>query len=95
MITTCIKIHSKPEKRKEILQTIKSLSAQGLNYKGCLKSGVYDDVDDKNTFYFYSEWATEKDLREYEKSKSMAILNGLQFLLVDHLQTVYSLRHKT
>ncbi|MCP4337600.1 MAG: hypothetical protein GY799_01635 [Desulfobulbaceae bacterium] len=86
MIRTTIKIHGKPKKRKEILQTITCLSELSLNSKGCLKTEIYPDVDDKDTFCFFSDWATEKDLEEYKKSEFMAVLLGLQFLLLDVLQ---------
>jgi quinol monooxygenase YgiN len=86
VIKTTIKIHGKPKKRKEILQTIESLSELSLKFNGCLQTEIYPDVDDKDTFYFHSDWATEKGLEEYKKSKHMAVLRGLQFLLMDVLQ---------
>ena len=86
MIKTTIKIHGKPKKRKEILQTITYLSELSLNSKGCLKTQISSHVGDKDTFYFFSDWATEKGLKEYKKSKLMAVLIGLQFLLLDVLQ---------
>ena len=86
MIKTSIKIQGKPKKRKEILQTILSLLEPGFNHQGCLKTEVYHDVADKNSFYLFSDWATEKDLEKYKKSKSMAVLLGLQFLLEDSLR---------
>jgi quinol monooxygenase YgiN len=86
VIRTTIKIHGKPKKRKEILQTIRYLSELSLNSKGCLKTEISPHVDDKDTLYFFSDWATEKGLKEYEKSKLMAVLLGLQFLLLDVLQ---------
>ena len=86
MIRTTIKIHGKPEKRKEILQTITYLSELSFNSKGCLKTQISTSMDDKDTFYFFSDWETEKGLKEYKKSKLMAVLFGLQFLLLDVLQ---------
>ncbi|MGB3210385.1 MAG: antibiotic biosynthesis monooxygenase [Desulforhopalus sp.] len=85
MIRTTLKLHGNPSKRKEILQTLVSISELKFNAQGCLKTEIYRDLDDIDIFYLFSDWATEKDLEECKQSKFMAVLRGLQFLLVDDM----------
>jgi quinol monooxygenase YgiN len=90
VITTTIKIHFNSKHRKEVLQTVDILSEQDLKSEGCLKAEICKGVSDKDTLYFVEEWATEKDLEKHKKSKSMAVLLGFQYLLVEAVQIVKS-----
>lgn len=91
MIRTFIKIHPKSENKKEVLQTLNSLSELTLKHEGCLKTEVFEEEEnDKEILYLALEWATEEAQRKYKKSKCMAILIGIQFLLVDSLQIIQS-----
>ncbi|TKB28564.1 hypothetical protein FCL47_03525 [Desulfopila sp. IMCC35006] len=91
MITTIIKIHPHSKNKKEVLQTINSLTALTLKSEGCLRAEVCEDVNDKEILYLTAEWATEKDRGEYKKSKFMVVLFGLQYLLVESLQIIQSI----
>ena len=74
MITITIKLHSRPEKRNEIIQTIKELADQiGKNTK-CKKIKIYQDIDDKNTFFLVEDWPTKNDLGEYLSSQLFKVL---------------------
>lgn len=87
MITTKIKLHFHSKNRKEVSQTLDRLSMQDLKAEGCRKAEVWRDVDDKNILYFVEEWASDKALEKHKRSKTMGVLFGLQYLLVEGLQT--------
>jgi quinol monooxygenase YgiN len=90
MIITTIKIHGLPQKRKEILQTIKGLVDQMAKDDGCKRADLYRDLYDRDVFYIMEEWKTVSDLEKHKKSKSLAILFGLESLLVESLEIQYA-----
>ena len=92
MITTKTKLSFNLNNRKEILQTVYRLSELDLKSKGCLKAEVWKDVSDKNILYLVEEWSSDKDMEKHNQSKSMAVLCGLQFLLVEDLQTIHTVQ---
>lgn len=92
MITTKTKLRFNSNNRKEILQTVYRLSELDLKSKGCLKAEVWKDVSDKNILYLVEEWSSHKDMEKHNLSKSMAVLCGLQYLLVEDLQTLHTVK---
>ncbi len=90
MITTKTKLHFNSKNRKEISQTVYRLSELDLKSQGCLKADVWKDVSDKNILYLVEDWSSAKDMEKHNLSKSMAVLCGLRYLLVEDLQTIHS-----
>lgn len=82
MILTIIKMHGKPAKRREILQTIKGLDGMTLLEEGCIAATYFEDIDNKDIHFILEEWKTEKDLERYKSSKTYNVLLGLEALLV-------------
>ncbi|GAB6193602.1 putative quinol monooxygenase [Desulfocastanea catecholica] len=95
MILTTIKLHGRAEKRKEIIQTLRELANQLAEEEGCLKAEIYQDIDNKDRLYFMEEWQTRKDLDKYKKSRSLAVILGLESLLVEELEIKYSVRFRS
>jgi quinol monooxygenase YgiN len=94
MIITTIKLHGLPQKRKEILQTIRGLANQTAKDDGCNNSDFYQDLYDKDIFYLTAEWQTASDLEKYKKSKELAVLFGLEALLVESLDIKHAVKCK-
>ena len=92
MILTTIRVHGKTSKRKEIVQTIKDLADKTAKDKGCLKADLYMDMEDKDTLYFLEEWNTKRDLEKYKTSKSLAVLLGVEALLVESLEIKHAVK---
>lgn len=92
MIITTIKLHGLPQKRKEILQTITGLADGIEKYEGCHNACLYQDLHDKDIFYFMEEWKTAVDLEKHKKSKSYSVLFGLESLLVEALDIKYAVK---
>jgi len=90
MITTAVKIQPKSKNNKEVLRLINKLSRLTLKSQGCRRSEVCEDVNDKEILYLFAEWENEKVQRKYKRSRSMAVLFGLQYLLVETLQIIQS-----
>ena len=92
MVITSIRIHARPEKKKEILQAITDLSKQIMMNKGCVKSSLYQDMEDSDSFYIIEEWKSFEDLEEHKKSKEFSILRGLNSMLAESLDIRYAKR---
>ncbi len=75
-----------PEKQKEVLQTLLSLTQQSAKEKGCLRYGIYRDIEDENVFNLISEWETRQKLDHYMRSDSFRVLLGTKSLLCEPLK---------
>ncbi len=92
MIITTIKIHGRSQKRKEIIQTIKGLADQMVQFEGCSNANFYQDIANKDIFYLIEEWKTVGDLEKYLKSKSIAVLFGIETLLIESLEIKHGIK---
>ena len=54
-----------PGKRKEFLDTMRSLQSDKMNQKDISRSRVYEDVEDERAFSLICEWETDEDLERY------------------------------
>ena len=82
-IINLTRITVRPEKRKELCQTISSLLDPVKREKGCLNYCFYEEADDKNTFVLISEWETPDDWNNHLYSNNLAVLLGSISLLCD------------
>jgi quinol monooxygenase YgiN len=81
MITATIKLHGRPEKRTEIIQTIKALVNQLYKGTNCRQVKLYQELDDEDTFFLVEDWPTEHDLDEYLSSRLFKVLLGVHPIL--------------
>lgn len=70
-----------PEKQKEVLQTLLSLTENPEMEIGCLSYHIACDIKDRNMFNMLSEWKTRQDLDNYLRSDKFSILLGTKSLL--------------
>ena len=87
MITITFKLHSRPEKRREIILTIKALANQICKGTKCRQVKIYQDTDNENTFLLVKEWSTENDLDEYLSSRLSKVLLGVHPILECPVET--------
>jgi len=71
----------RPEKRKELSQTLLSIVEKMRKEGGCLHSGFYQDVENENNFAVVEEWATQKDSDNHLRSDLFTVLMGAKCLL--------------
>jgi quinol monooxygenase YgiN len=86
VITACITLHGRSEKRMEILQTIKGIKEQLDKKTRCRQVKIYQDIDDENTFFLVEDWLSEHDLDEYLSSGLFKVLLGLNPILEEPLE---------
>jgi quinol monooxygenase YgiN len=78
----------RPEKRKELSQTLLAIVEQFRKESGCLHSGFYQNVEDENEFLMVEEWATQKDSDDHLRSDLFTVLKGAKSLLSRPTETV-------
>lgn len=76
MIVNTTRLTVTPEKRIELVQTIRRLLGSTRTVKGCHTFCFYLDAVDENSALLMSEWETESDLARYLRSTDFAVLSG-------------------
>ena len=71
----------RPEKRKELSQTLPSIVGQVRKQSGCLHSGFYRNGENEEDFLVVEEWATQKDWDDHLQSDIFTVLMGAGTLM--------------
>jgi len=85
MITLRIIMNVRPEKQKEVLQTLLTLVETPGKKSGCLSYGIYCDIEDENVFNLISEWENRRHLDHYMGTDRFSVLLGTKSLLCEPL----------
>ncbi|MEJ2392877.1 MAG: antibiotic biosynthesis monooxygenase [Gammaproteobacteria bacterium] len=81
MVIIFVRISVRPEKRKELMQTLHSIVEQVRKESACLHSGFYQDVDNEEDFLVVEEWATQVDSDNHLRSDIFTVLMGAGCLM--------------
>jgi quinol monooxygenase YgiN len=81
LVIIFVRINVKPEKRKELSQTLHSIVGQLRKESGCLHAGFYQSVENEKDFLVVEEWATQKDSDEHLRSDIFTVLLGAGSLM--------------
>ena len=81
MILTFIKMNVRPEKRKELRQTIRSIVQEVRKENGCVDSTFYQNFENENDFFLIEEWENRQALDDHLRSAGFTVLMGARSLL--------------
>jgi quinol monooxygenase YgiN len=81
MILTFIKMNVRPEKRKELRQTIRSIVQEVRKENGCVDSTFYQNSENENDFFLFEEWENRQVLDDHLRSARFTVLMGARSLL--------------
>jgi len=81
MILTFIKMNVRPEKRKELRQTIRSIVQEVRKENGCVDSTFYQNSENENDFFLFEEWENRQVLDDHLRSAGFTVLMGARSLL--------------
>ena len=81
MILTHIKMNVRPEKRKELRQTIRSIVQEVRKENGCVDSTFYQNFENENAFFLIEEWENRQALDDHLRSAGFTVLMGARSLL--------------
>jgi quinol monooxygenase YgiN len=79
--TLFVKIKARPEKQKELTQTLQSIVERVRQESGCLHAGFYQDVEHDNEFLVVQEWASQRDSDNHVRSDIFTVLVGAGSLM--------------
>jgi len=71
----------RPEKRRELTQTLLSVVEKVRKENGCQHSGFYQDLENEEDFLVVEEWATQKDSDDHLRSDIFTVILGAGSLM--------------
>jgi len=81
LIIIFIRINVRPEKRKELSQTLLSIVEQVRKESGCLRADFYQNGENEEDFLGVEEWATQQDSEDHLRSDIFTVLMGARSLM--------------
>ncbi|KIH76992.1 Quinol monooxygenase YgiN [Geoalkalibacter ferrihydriticus] len=81
MIDVSITLKVPPEKRKEILQTLRAVLGPIRQERGCVSCHCYIDIEADNRIFFREEWKISEDLDTHLQFGHFGVLLGAMKLL--------------
>ena len=75
-----------PQKRKEVMQTLLSMTETAGREKGCLSYEVFFHMDGDTVFNLIEEWENREDLERHIRSERFSVLLGTKSLLAKPLE---------
>ncbi len=81
MILSTLRMNVRPEKRSDLLKTMRGMLEPARVERGCLSYRLYEDVEDINTFVLVEEWNTQNDLERHIRTDNHRRLMALMDLL--------------
>ena len=72
-----------PHKRAEVLSAVDATLERMRHAPGCLRTRLFADADDANTFTLQSEWRSADAADGFFNSREFQMFRGLRILLRD------------
>ena len=89
MTLLIIRMNVLSEKRRELSQTIASLSLSTRMEKGCQRCDFCRSIEDENRFVLLEEWDTQENLKNHLKSEHFKVIRGAMNLLQEPYETMF------
>lgn len=80
-ILVILRMIVRPEKRRDLIETMRGMLEPVRVERGCLSYRLYEDVEDRNTFVLMEEWNTQKDIESHIRTDNQGRLLELMDLL--------------
>jgi quinol monooxygenase YgiN len=80
-ILSTLKMIVQPERRSDLLETMRGMLEPARVERGCLSYRLYEDVEDRNTFVLVEEWETQQDIERHIRTDTQRQLLALMDLL--------------
>jgi len=81
MIVVTIRVLVPQNKRREMLQTLQSLTDSIRSQPGCLQYHFYVEIGNENSLCVVEEWRTRQEFEEHILSRDFSVLYGALNLL--------------
>ena len=81
MVVATIKVLVPQNKRREMMQTLQSLTDSIRGQPGCLRYHFFAEIGNENSLCVMEEWRTRADLDRHLRSRDFSVLFGAINLL--------------
>jgi quinol monooxygenase YgiN len=95
MIQVTLRIVAPPEKRDEVIRTFRTLLGPTRVQRGCIRCGLYQDVEQENGLSYIEQWETRADLETHLRSDQFWRLLTLIDLSTEPPEIEFSLISET
>jgi quinol monooxygenase YgiN len=90
VIQATLKMIVRPEKRGDLIETMRGMLEPARVERGCLSYRLYEDVENRNAFVLLEEWATQEDLERHISKDNQRRLLALMDLLSEQPELRYN-----
>ena len=80
-IIVTLRMTVRPEKRRDLLETMRGMLEPARVERGCMSYRFYEDIEDRNAFVLVEEWKTQKDLESHLRTDNQRRMLALMDLL--------------
>jgi Uncharacterized conserved protein len=89
-ILVTLRMIVRPEKRSDLLETMRGMLEPARVERGCLSYRLYQDVEDKNAFVMLETWATQEDLESHIRTDNQQRLLSLMDFLSEQPELCFN-----
>lgn len=89
MFLVVMRMNVPSEKRRELSQTMASLSGSIRVEKGCRRCDFCQSMEDENRLFLLEEWDTRENLMNHLESKQFRVLRGAMNLLREPCERMF------
>ncbi len=90
MILATLRMIVRPEKRNDLLKTLKGMLEPARVERGCLNYRLYEDTENNNAFVLLEQWATQEDLERHLSTDNQRRLLELTDLLSEKPELLFN-----
>ena len=80
-ILVTLRMIVRPERRRDLLETMRGMLEPARVERGCLSYRLYEDIENRNAVVLVEEWKTQKDLESHIRTENQRRLLALIDLL--------------
>ena len=90
MLLFRLEMKARPEKRKELLQTLLAWMDFIRKISGCLACRFYQNLESVDGFILTEDWRRPSDFEQHLQSENFRVLRGAMRLLCEPRETAFS-----
>jgi quinol monooxygenase YgiN len=89
-ILVTLRMIVRPERRSDLLETMRGMLEPARVERGCLSYRLYEDVDDRNTLVLVEEWKSQQDFERHIRTDNQLWLLALMDLLSEQPESRFN-----
>jgi quinol monooxygenase YgiN len=95
LILTTLKMIVQPERRSDLLKTMRGMLEPARVERGCRSYHLYEDVENRNAFVLLEEWETQEDIENHIRTDNQRQLLALMDFLSEQPEVRFNTVSRT